>query len=117
MKLSIIMPVYNEEKTLLQIYHKVKNTKLNNIEKEIVIIDDCSTDSSWNIIKEIKDLNVKKVKHKKNIGKGGAIKTGLKHASGDYIIIQDGDLEYNPEEYNKLLKQIEKHDVVYGSRF
>src|SRR3989344_466537 len=117
MKLSIIMPVYNEEKTFSEIYHKVRDVKLNGIEKEIIIIDDCSTDSSWDIIEKIKDKNLVKIKHKKNIGKGGAIKTGLNCITGDYMIIQGGDLEYNPEEYNKLLKQIKNYDVVYGSRF
>jgi len=116
MKLSIIMPIYNEEKTLLEIYDKVKKVDLGNIEKEIIMIDDASNDNSWSIIQKIKDKNIIKLQHNKNKGKGGAIKTGLNKISGDYIIIQDGDLEYNPEEYKKLLKYIKNYDIVYGSR-
>lgn len=111
------MPIYNEENTFLEIYNKVNNVKLEEIEKEIIIIDDCSTDSSWKIIQKIKDRNTIKIKHNKNTGKGGAIKTGLKYMTGDYMIIQDGDLEYNPEEYKKLLSEIKNYDIVYGSRF
>ena len=114
MKLSIIMPIYNEEKTLLEIYNKVKNVNLGDIEKEIIMVDDASSDGSWEIIKSIND--VKKLRHDVNKGKGGAIKTALKSVTGDYVIIQDGDLEYNPEEYNKLLKYIGKYEVIYGSR-
>ena len=116
MKLSIIMPVYNEEKTLLEIYNKVKNVNIGNIEKEIIMVDDASKDNSWGIIQGIKNKNVKKLKHDINKGKGGAIKTALKEVTGNYVIIQDGDLEYNPEEYKRLLKYIGNHDVIYGSR-
>jgi len=116
MKISIIMPIYNEEKTLLEIYNKVKNVDIGNIEKEIIIVDDYSKDDSLKIIRGIKEKNVIKIGHKKNKGKGGAIKTALKKVSGDYIIIQDGDLEYNPEEYNKLLPHIKDYDIIYGSR-
>ena len=104
MKLSIIIPVYNEEKTILEILEKVKKVYLGEVKKEIIIVDDCSKDNSWKIIKNIKDENIKKIKHNVNKGKGGAIKTALKEVTGDYIIIQDGDLEYNPEEYKKLLE-------------
>lgn len=116
MKLSIIIPIYNEEKTLLKILEKIRKVDLKNIKKEIIIVDDCSTDNSWNIIKNLKDMNIKKLRHNKNKGKGGAIKTALNEVTGDYIIIQDGDLEYNPEEYKKLLKYINKYEVIYGSR-
>ena len=110
------MPVYNEEKTLLEIYNRVKNVNIGNIEKEIIIINDASKDNSWKIIENIKDKNVIKLNHEKNLGKGGAIKTGLRYVTGDYVIIQDGDLEYNPEEYKKLLNEIKKYDIIYGSR-
>ena len=116
MKLSIIMPVYNEGKTLMEIYNKVKNVNIGGIEKEIIIVNDCSKDNSWKIIQGIKDKNVKKLNHEINKGKGGAIKTALKEVKGDYVIIQDGDLEYNPEEYNKLLKYINEYNIIYGSR-
>ena len=116
MKLSIIMPVYNEGKTLMEIYNKVKNVNIGGIEKEIIIVNDCSKDNSWKIIQGIKDKNVKKLYHNVNKGKGGAIKTALKEVKGDYVIIQDGDLEYNPEEYNKLLKYINEYNIIYGSR-
>jgi len=116
MKLSIIIPVYNEEKTILEILEKVKKVYLGEVKKEIIIVDDCSKDNSWKIIKNIKDENIKKIKHNVNKGKGGAIKTALKEVTGDYIIIQDGDLEYNPEEYKKLLKEIKNYDIIYGSR-
>jgi len=116
MKLSIIMPVFNEEKTFLDIYNKVKNVNIGKIEKEIIIVNDCSKDRSSEIIIEIKDKNVKKLNHDVNRGKGGAIKTALKEVTGDYVIIQDGDLEYNPDEYNKLLKYINDYKIIYGSR-
>jgi len=115
MKLSIIMPIYNEEKTLIEIYNKVKNVNIGDIEKEIIMVDDCSKDNSWEIMRSIKD-DIKLLRHEINKGKGGAIKTALKEVTGDYVIIQDGDLEYNPEEYNKLLKHIHKYDIIYGSR-
>ena len=110
------MPVYNEEKTLLKILEKVNKVNLGNIKKEIIIIDDCSKDNSWRLINSIKDKNIVKIRHQKNKGKGGAIKTGIKYVTGDYVIIQDGDLEYNPEEYKKLLRYINNYDVIYGSR-
>ncbi len=110
------MPVFNEEKTFLDIYNKVKNVNIGKIEKEIIIVNDCSKDRSSEIIIEIKDKNVKKLNHDVNRGKGGAIKTALKEVTGDYVIIQDGDLEYNPDEYNKLLKYINDYKIIYGSR-
>ena len=110
------MPVYNEGKTLLEIYKKVRDVNIDNIKKEIIIVDDASKDNSWKVISEIRDNNVKKLRHDINKGKGGAIKTALKEVTGDYVIIQDGDLEYNPEEYKKLLKYVNEYDVIYGSR-
>ena len=124
MKLSIIIPVYNEESTICAILKKIKEVELiSNIEKEVIIINDCSIDKTdKNIITYIdenRDLDIKYFTQKKNKGKGAAIRTGILHASGDYIIIQDSDLEYNPIEYNILIRPILDGfaDVVYGSRF
>ncbi|HUS51545.1 MAG TPA: glycosyltransferase family 2 protein, partial [Candidatus Paceibacterota bacterium] len=115
MKLSILIPVYNEEKTVEKLIKKVKKVKLP-IKKEIVVVDDKSTDKTLSILKKIK--GIKLIEHKKNIGKGAAIKTAIKNSSGEIIIIQDADLEYNPEDYNALIEPIieKKEKVVYGSR-
>jgi len=106
------------------ILDKVKNVQLiNNIEKQIIIVDDFSSDNTkgaiLNYTERNNSLNIKLLEHSKNVGKGAAIHTGINYASGDYIIIQDADLEYDPEEYNLLLKPVEDGyaDVVYGSRF
>jgi len=123
-KLSIVIPAYNESKTIHLILDKIKNvTLINNIQKEIIIINDCSTDETGEfVLKYIEnnsDLEIKYHKHKTNKGKGAAIRTGIQSATGEYLIIQDADLEYDPNEYNLLLKTIiDGHaDVVYGSRF
>ncbi len=123
-KLSIIIPAYNEEKTIYNILNKVKAVKLiNDIEKEIIIVNDCSQDNTDEIIKryikEEQDVNIKYYKHDVNQGKGASIHTGIKKATGEYLIIQDADLEYDPNEYNILLQPIIDGfaDVVYGSRF
>lgn len=116
-KISIIIPVYNEEKTLKEILKKVKNQKLSkNLSKEIIVVDDGSIDQSAKIAKSIKQIKL--IQHKKNKGKGAAIITGLKNATGDVVIIQDADLEYNPKYYNNLVKPIidGKTNVVYGTR-
>ena len=116
-KLSIIVPVYNEEKTISEVIKKAKKTKIS-YAKEIIIVDDFSTDNTRNILKKIKDKSVKIFYHTKNMGKGAAIRTGLQNSTGEIILIQDADLEYNPDEYEKLLKPIieNKAMVVYGSR-
>lgn len=116
-KLSIIIPVYNEKKTILEILKKVKSVNLNGIKKEIIVVDDCSKDGTRDILKNIKDSEIKLLYHKHNQGKGYAIRTGLKHVTGDVIIIQDADLEYDPEDYVSLLEVIKQGgEAVYGSR-
>lgn len=120
MKLSIIIPVFNEEKTILEILKRVGEVKLpNNMTKEIIVVDDGSTDDS--ILKVQNSKLFEKVKfiiHKKNLGKGKAVQTGIKNATGDLIIIQDADLEYDPNDYMKLIEQVLKNNaqVVYGTR-
>ena len=121
MFLSIIIPVFNEKNTVLEILKQVEKAKLpKGIEKkEIVIIDDYSTDGTRDILGSIKKKNIKIYYHDKNEGKGSALRTGFSKCSGDIVLIQDADLEYDPQEYSKLLVPIisGKADVVYGSRF
>lgn len=121
MKLSIIMPVYNEEKTLKKIVERVQKVNLRRIKKEIIIVDDASKDDSLNVIKRLakRYRNIKFYSHNINQGKGAAIRTGLKYFTGDIVVIQDGDLEYNPQDFKRLIKPIleRKTNVVYGSRF
>ena len=116
-KLSIIIPVYNEKDTLLKILKKVELVDIGDIEKEIIIIDDYSNDGTTQLLKTIKKHKV--YFHSENKGKGAAIKLGLKKATGDLVIIQDADLEYDPNDYKKLIQPIiqKKFKVVYGSRF
>jgi dolichol-phosphate mannosyltransferase len=116
MKLSVIIPVYNEEETVSEIIRKVKKVSLPRIEKEIVVVNDASSDGTANVLKKIK--GIKTFHHKKNKGKGAALKTGISKSTGDIIIIQDADLEYDPNDYKKLLEPIldKKAVVVYGSR-
>ena len=119
MKLSIIIPVYNEEKTIIKILNKIKNINLGKkIFKEIIVIDDCSNDNTYKILKENKSLYDKLFSNPKNMGKGYCVKKGLINASGDYVIFQDADDEYDPEEYKKFIKIYEKFnpDLIIGSR-
>lgn len=118
MKLSIIIPVYNEEKTVSTVLKRVTDVKLKNVTKEIIVVDDGSTDKSAAIIAKFKSPIIKFIQHKKNQGKGAAVRTGIKNAKGNYILIQDADFEYNPKDINKLLEPIQngKADVVYGTR-
>jgi len=116
MKLSVVMPVFNEAGTIHTIVKRVQNVA---IEKEIIIVDDCSTDGTRELLKGVQEANIRIFYHDKNQGKGAALRTGLSHVTGDVCVIQDADLEYNPEEYHRLLKPIldGRADVVYGSRF
>lgn len=116
-KLSIIIPAYNEKKTIEEIINQVKAVNLGGIIKEIIVVDDGSTDGTREILKSIPDIRY--FFHEKNKGKGGAIKTGFQRATGDILIIQDADMEYDPSEYPRLLAPIlsGRADVVFGSRF
>ena len=122
--LSVIIPAYNEERTIGHILNKVLEVELpGKLEKEIIVVNDCSTDGTEIVVNEFISLNhgfnVRLVSHKVNSGKGAAIHTGIREATGEWLIIQDADLEYDPNEYQLLLKPaIEGFaDVVYGSRF
>lgn len=122
--LSIVMPVFNEANTVAVTLNKIKHVQLqSNIAKQLVIVNDCSTDNTLATIEKYKaenpDLNMSIYSHSINQGKGAALHTGIAKATGHYIIIQDADLEYNPSEYRILLQPLEDEmaDVVYGSRF
>lgn len=124
LKLSIIVPAYNEENTIAVVLKKLMEVELpQNVSKEIVVVNDCSTDQTESEVKDFisknADAPIQYLKHEVNQGKGAALHTGIKAASGDYIIVQDADLEYDPQEFNLLLEPVlgGHADVVYGSRF
>jgi len=123
-KLSIVIPAYNEAATIHLILNKVKDvTLINGLAKEVIIVNDCSTDLTESAILDYMrihpDFNIQLITHKENQGKGAALHTGIRNASGNFLVIQDADLEYDPEEYNILLKPVIEGfaDVVYGTRF
>lgn len=124
-KISIVIPVYNERETIEEILHRVHGVKLDGLEKEIIVVDDCSTDGTRQILERIQDGKkpaigkIKQVLHPVNMGKGSSLRSGFNVVTGDIVIVQDADLEYDPKEYPALLAPIldGRADVVFGSRF
>lgn len=117
MKISVVIPVFNEAKTIREIVKRVEGVDLN---KELIIVDDCSTDGTREILRSLeRNPGIRVFYQGGNMGKGAALRTGFRHVTGDIVIIQDADLEYNPQEYHKLIAPIldGRADVVYGSRF
>jgi glycosyltransferase involved in cell wall biosynthesis len=121
--LSIIIPAFNEEKTIVSVLEKISSINLGPVNKEVIVVNDHSTDNTIKVIeqyiKEKTSENIRVFSHEKNSGKGSAIHTGIRNSTGDYLIIQDADLEYDPDEYQHMLNPILNGfaDVVYGSRF
>lgn len=116
MNLTVVIPVFNEKETIRELYEAVRTI---NLEKEIILVDDFSTDGTRDILLSLTDETTRVFYHDRNLGKGAALRTGFEHATGDIVIIQDADLEYDPQQYPKLIQPIldGKADVVYGSRF
>ncbi|HEX5096707.1 MAG TPA: glycosyltransferase family 2 protein [Acidimicrobiia bacterium] len=119
-KLTIVVPVYNERNTLVEIVRRMRAVELpDNIEREIVVVDDGSTDGTRDVMNQLKDSTVRVILHEHNKGKGAALRTGFAQATGDYVLVQDADLEYDPNDWPKLIAPVlaGKARVVYGSRF
>jgi glycosyltransferase involved in cell wall biosynthesis len=119
-KLSVVVPVYNERNTLVEILRRMRAVELaDGIEREIIVVDDGSDDGTREVLKQLGDSTVRVVLHERNRGKGAALRTGFEHATGDYVLVQDADLEYDPEDWPRLLAPVlrARARVVYGSRF
>ncbi|MDQ1460544.1 MAG: hypothetical protein QOI08_2028, partial [Actinomycetota bacterium] len=119
-KLSVIVPVFNERNTLVEILRRMRAVELpDGIESEIIVVDDGSSDGTRDVLRQLGDSTVRVVMHDVNRGKGAAVRTGFKHATGEFILVQDADLEYDPEDWPKLLAPVlrGRARVVYGSRF
>jgi glycosyltransferase involved in cell wall biosynthesis len=121
MKLSIVIPVYNEERWVIELLTRVLSADCCGCEREVVVVDDCSTDHSWDLLQDFgaKHPEIRLFRQPKNGGKGAALRRGFAEATGQIILVQDADLEYNPNDYSVLLQPIleNKADVVFGSRF
>jgi len=119
-KLSVVVPVFNERNTLVEILRRMRAVELpDGIEREIIVIDDGSTDGTRDVLKQLGDSTVRVVMHEHNRGKGAAVRTGIKHATGDYVLVQDADLEYDPDDWPRLIAPVlrGRARVVFGSRF
>jgi glycosyltransferase involved in cell wall biosynthesis len=119
-KLSVVVPVFNERNTLVEIVRRMRLVELpEGIDREIIIVDDGSNDGTRDVLKQLSDSTVRVVLHGENRGKGAAVRTGIENATGDYVLVQDADLEYDPDDWPKLLRPVlrGKARVVYGSRF
>ena len=119
-KLSVVVPVYNERNTLVEILRRMRAVELpDGVEREIIVVDDGSDDGTRDVLRQLGDSTVRVVLHDRNRGKGAAVRTGLEHSTGDYVLIQDADLEYDPDDWPRLLAPVlrGRARVVYGSRF
>jgi glycosyltransferase involved in cell wall biosynthesis len=119
-KLSVVVPVFNERNTLVEIVRRMRAVRLpEGVDREIIVVDDGSSDGTREVLKQLGDSTVRIVMHPENRGKGAAVRTGFEHATGDYVLVQDADLEYDPDDWPKLLNPVlrGKARVVYGSRF